>query len=151
MPETSRGPKFTLTWKADELQKKIERQLVRNLYRTCATMANDVKMNISVPTDTAGPSKPGEFPHADTGTLRNSIMYDVDEEHLSGIVGTPLLYGFFLEFETVSIKDRSFLRRTFYENLEKYKGLLLTKLGQGNLKVEMNLADDTPASSEQPP
>lgn len=66
--------------------------------------------NISVPTRTAGPSVPGEFPHADTGKLRQSIFGDVNAAALTGIVGTPLTYGRYHEMH-----ERPFLTTSLYE------------------------------------
>jgi predicted Rdx family selenoprotein len=63
-------------------------------------------------------SKPGEFPKADTTLLLKTIFSVVVEPQtgiIDGFVGTPLEYGLHLEL----YKDRSFLRRTFNEEVSR--------------------------------
>lgn len=61
-------------------------------------------------------SKPGEFPKADTTLLMKSIFTEtvVDDNVVTGYVGTPLDYGLRLEIQ----QNRSFLLRTFNEERE---------------------------------
>lgn len=56
-------------------------------------------------------SKPGEFPRAETTTLRKSIFHGmaVTATRVDGFVGTPIAYGVILETRM----DRSFLLRTW--------------------------------------
>jgi hypothetical protein len=83
-----------------------------------------VVKNLSTPTSTFGPSKPGEFPHADTGRLRQSIFRTVAPgPMILGVqssevrIGTNLRYGLHHEYLT----GRSFLRRTLQESMPALK------------------------------
>ena len=77
------------------------------------------------------PSMPYNPPAVDTGTLRRSITYKVDEENLVGRVGSTLQnppYGFYLEYGTTKngkeiIKPRPWLRPAVKANYEEIKKL----------------------------
>ena len=77
------------------------------------------------------PSVPGNPPAVDTGTLRRSITYKVDENKLVGYVGSVLQnppYGAYLEYGTTKdgkqvIKPRPWLRPAVKANLEEIKNL----------------------------
>lgn len=57
-------------------------------------------------------SRPGEYPRKQTGHLRRTITYEVDEATMTARIGTNLLYGKFLELGTIRMKARPFLRKT---------------------------------------
>ena len=97
MSEKLQNPKMRLEWKGKEIADALAKHMVQNLYRAAATLTNMVKENLSEPTSSSGPSQPGEFPHANTGLVRNSIFFQVDEEKLTGIVGTQSIVGLWLE------------------------------------------------------
>ena len=87
--------------------------------------------NISKPVGRIGKrvverSKPGEFPRAETTQLLKTIFTDFDFNDDAGTyigyVGTPLDYGLILETRM----DRSFLVRTFNEELTVVKKILET-------------------------
>ena len=59
-------------------------------------------------------SAPGQAPATDTGGLVNSIQ--VSQMGLRGEVGTKLNYGFYLEYGTLHIKERPFLRPALAQN-----------------------------------
>lgn len=77
------------------------------------------------------PSVAGNPPAVDTGTLRRSITYKVDENKLVGYVGSVLQnppYGAYLEYGTTKdgkqvIKPRPWLRPAVKANLEEIKNL----------------------------
>ena len=70
-------------------------------------------------------SKPGEPPRKQTGTLRASVTYEVDEKNASARVGTNLKYGKALELGTKrGIKPRPWLRRALFEMQAKVNELL---------------------------
>jgi hypothetical protein len=101
MPENIQLPdKASLTWSGKELEIGMRKQLVLKLKLIGTHLEGKVKQNVSASTRSNGPSKPGEFPHADTGLLRNSIFYNVDDKQLSVTVGTNLKYGLYLEYGT---------------------------------------------------
>ena len=69
------------------------------------------------------PSKPGCPPAPDTGTLRNSIRYRVENRgnEVYGVVGTTQLdppYGAYLENGTSRMKPRPWLRPAVQDNEE---------------------------------
>jgi hypothetical protein len=88
-----------LVWRGPELAKSVAAEWSLRLRAALEEIASQVKRNISSPSRPT-PSAPGEFPHADTGMLRNSIFWTFDEKKMEGIVGTPLLYGLYLEYGT---------------------------------------------------
>ncbi len=70
-----------------------------------------------------GRSKPGEYPKADTTQLMKTIFKHFQEDKPgveAGYIGTPLDYGFILEYKL----DRSFLRRTLREENDKVTRIL---------------------------
>lgn len=89
--------KITATTRTSELTSAIIRLLIKRLYFVGELLKTLVQENISSPSRAAGRSKAGQFPGADTGRLRNSIFFDVDELSLSVIIGTNLFYGLILE------------------------------------------------------
>lgn len=88
----------------DRYDAHMKREFVKRLMLICEFVKTRVQRNISVSSRAAGPSKEGEFPHAITSRLRNSIFWRVDEKTMTGIVGTPLFYGVWLEFGTAGGK-----------------------------------------------
>lgn len=75
----------------------------------------------------ANPSRPGEPPRKQTGTLRRSVQSEVDEASLTARVGTNVEYGKHLELGTKrGIAPRPWLRRAFAESLPKINAWLAT-------------------------
>lgn len=61
-------------------------------------------------------SKPGDYPRLRTGALRQSInVQPSTPTNLRAYVGTPLLYGKYLELGTKNIEARPFLVNTFLD------------------------------------
>lgn len=56
-------------------------------------------------------SKPGDYPNVDTGMLVNSI-YAKKVNALTWVVGTPLVYGKYLEYGTRKMEARPWLKRS---------------------------------------
>jgi phage gpG-like protein len=70
-------------------------------------------------------SQPGEPPRKQTGRLRASVTYEVDEATLSGRVGTNVDYGRYLELGTKrGIAPRPWLRRALAECQSQILGFL---------------------------
>jgi phage gpG-like protein len=67
-------------------------------------------------------SRPGEPPASATGRLRTSI--DVKRDRDTYIVGTPVIYGLFLERGTRNMEPRKFIRPGF----EKARAAILAAL-----------------------
>lgn len=101
MPETISLPDgATLKWSGKELEKAAREQVYGKLLLACEHVKGLAVKNVSKSARSNGPSREGEYPHADTGRLRNSIFASVDEKTLEGIVGTNLKYGLWLEYGT---------------------------------------------------
>lgn len=72
------------------------------------------------------PSVAGFPPAVDTGTLRRSITYQVDETKLEGEVGSVITnppYGAYLELGTSRMKPRKWLQPAIDRNLDKIKDM----------------------------
>jgi very-short-patch-repair endonuclease len=68
-------------------------QLVQRLYLIGNRIKAQMQRNLSTSSRGSGPSRPGEYPHSDTGRLRQSIFVRVDQAALTCLVGTNLAYG----------------------------------------------------------
>ena len=66
-----------------------------------------------------------EVDAVDTGRLKNSIDHFVVEEENAVYIGTPVLYGKYIELGTIKSKKgpRPFLKPSVMENIEEYKEL----------------------------
>ena len=62
-------------------------------------------------------SAPGEPPASDTGNLISKINTDYEEGYLTGRVLIQAGYGAFLEYGTVNMEPRPFVRPTIEKNL----------------------------------
>lgn len=90
----------TISFNLTQFKSHVRVELTKRMMQICEMVKVQVQRNISVSSRAAGPSLSGEMPHADTGRLRNSIFWELDPATLRGIVGTPLLYGLWLEYGT---------------------------------------------------
>lgn len=66
-------------------------------------------------------SKAGEYPKSDTGRLVSSISVETD--NMAAYVGSNLQYAAYLENGTRYIQGRSWLYRTYRENIDKIEKL----------------------------
>jgi len=71
-------------------------------------------------------SAPGEAPASDTGRLAGSITSIIKKKF--AFVGTPLEYGFFLEYGTRKIRERPWLRPARQKNVKKFQSILIAGL-----------------------
>lgn len=113
------GTRSKVKWMPGKLDKQVGKTMRRRLQTAGEFLRGRIVQNISIPTRSSGPSKAGEFPHADEGKLRQSIFSDLISDDTC-IVGTPLKYGRILELH----RDRSFLRRTLKEEQRRVKRIL---------------------------
>lgn len=100
MKQTNLPGGSKVKWSGDELVKGAREEIINKLRLATEYVRGRAAKNVSVSSRSSGPSQPGEYPHADTGRLRNSIFADVDENALEGTVGTNLKYGLWLEYGT---------------------------------------------------
>ena len=122
-------------------QKKVVTELGKSIAKCCATIQREAMEEMrDTATDTSitygkkghHPSLPGNPPAVDTGTLRRSITYEVDENNLVGYVGSNLKnppYGAYLEFGTTKdgkqiIKPRPWLKPATEKSMEKIKEIM---------------------------
>ena len=96
-------------WLGSKVTNAIHNKLTRRLGVVGEIVASYARESISTPTRTAGPSLPGEPPHADTGTLRKSVEWKVDEKNLTVEVGSNIPYALMLEQGTANMAARPFL------------------------------------------
>lgn len=114
-----------IKWYGKQVEAEAARRLHAKLLQTAELVRAEAVKSISVSTTSAGPSSPGDPPHADTGKLRQSLM--VVPQGDSVIVGTPLKYGLYLELGTSRMAARPFLRPAVYRCIEKLKRLFRGK------------------------
>ena len=122
-------------------QKKVVTELGKSIAKCCATIQREAMEEMrDTAIDTSRtygkkghhPSLPGNPPAVDTGTLRRSVTYQVDENNLVGYVGSNLKnppYGAYLEFGTTKdgkqiIKPRPWLKPATEKSMEKIKEIM---------------------------
>lgn len=64
-----------------------------------------------------------EMDAVDTGRLRNSVSHYANYDTDSTYIGTNVEYGPYIEFGTVKMAARPFLRRAVQEHVNEYKRL----------------------------
>lgn len=132
-------------WDGDAFKAKIEKQMRRRL-ETCANIGlKDAVRSLNIDgtgkvTEKvkgrkqtrlvygANPSKPGEPPHKQYGTLIESVAYEV----LSRVarIGTSLKYGRYLELGTSRMAARPWLRPMLSRNIDKFRAILTKPMGK---------------------
>lgn len=121
-------------------QQKVETELGKSIAKCCATIQREVQTEMrDTPVDTSvsyyshnkriphHPSIAGNPPAVDTGTLRRSITYSVDEKNLVGYVGSVLKdppYGAYLEYGTSKMKPRQWMKPAVEKSLETIKRIM---------------------------
>ena len=88
----------TFMWRGDAVTKEIRTEMVQRVSKSAVMLQRQIVKNISKPTRSVGPSRPGGFPHANTGALRKSIFVQKSDNGLSAFVGTASKVAFFMEF-----------------------------------------------------
>ena len=121
-------------------QQKVETELGKSIAKCCATIQREAQAEMrDTAVDTSvsyyshnkriphHPSIAGNPPAVDTGTLRRSITYTVDEKELVGYVGSVIKdpsYGAYLEYGTSRMKPRPWLKPATEKSLETIKRLM---------------------------
>lgn len=112
----------------DGAMRYVRRRAVQAVTRACIAVARRAKELLSIAGTGVGkggkgrvyganPSAPGEPPHKQTGRLRASVTYEVDEGDVEGRVGTNVDYGKHLELGTMrGLAPRPWLRRALLES-----------------------------------
>lgn len=106
--ELERNMKVAVIFVRDEVKKKLNRGQPTRTLRSGSIIGLD-------------PSSPGEPPKKITAQLMNSIRTKVirTTRRITGLVGTNLKKGKWLEYGTSKMKPRPYLRPTITENRRK--------------------------------
>lgn len=121
-------------------QEKIYTEMGKTLVKACALIQRDAQESMrDTQIDTTKtyythnkskahhPSAEGFPPAVDTGTLRRSITYQVDEDKLEGEVGSVITnppYGAYLELGTSRMKPRKWLQPAIDRNIGELKQMV---------------------------
>ncbi len=91
----------TVTYKfgGGDWLKGAKKEIFRRLVAAGEHLKTEIQKTISTSSN-SGPSKEGEPPHADMGSLRKSIFRTTDEKTLTTVVGTNAIVARWLEFGT---------------------------------------------------
>lgn len=82
----------------------------------------------------AFPSRPGQPPRKQTGTLQRSVTYEVNPTTMTARVGTNIKYGRYLEFGTRKMAARPWLRRSLDEMRGEIKAIMRRPMRGGNAR-----------------
>lgn len=122
-----------------ESQVKIYTEMGKSIVKACALIQRDAQESMrDTQIDTSKtyyrknvehhPSAEGFPPAVDTGTLRRSITYQVNEDKLEGEVGSVITnppYGAYLELGTSRMpKPRKWLQPAIDRNIDKLKNII---------------------------
>jgi len=91
----------TFIWRGDAITKGIRAELSRRVKKSAVMLQRQIVKNISTPSRSAGPSRAGGFPRANTGALRKSIFVRNSSDGLSAVVGTASKVAFIMEFGAI--------------------------------------------------
>lgn len=121
-------------------QEKIYTEMGKTIVKACALIQRDAQESMrDTQIDTSKtyythnkskahhPSAEGYPPAVDTGTLRRSITYQVDEDKLEGEVGSVITnppYGAYLELGTSRMKPRKWLQPAIDRNIGQLKQMV---------------------------
>ena len=125
-------------------QKRLETEIGKALAKSCALIQSTAITSMRdtvIDTDKSyythnkkiphHPSIAGNPPAVDTGTLRRSITYKVNENEKVGRVGSTIKnppYGLYLEYGTSRMKPRPWLRPALEINMPKIKQFFINAL-----------------------
>lgn len=116
-------PTFTIKWNDDLIADLAEAEVKKGIRDATLTLERDAKLLIgekgalvrktATGREIRQASLPLQPPHRQTGTLVSSVRHQFEDGGLTGIVGTNLEYAKWLEFGTVKMAPRPWLRPTF--------------------------------------
>lgn len=134
-----------MDWKGDEALVMVHARALGFIMRACITVKNRAQELLGIPGTAFSTgaakgkgskpkgarisdvvrSEPGEPPRKQTGRLRGSVTYEVDDKSVTGRVGTNVKYGKALELGTKrGILPRPWLRRALAEMQTQVSQLL---------------------------
>jgi hypothetical protein len=118
-----------MTWNGDKALDQIHIDAKDWIERACIVVWRRADTLLSISGSgreetTKDRSRPGEPPRKQTGQLKQSVTYEVDEKAMEGRVGTNLDYGKYLELGTKrGILPRPWLRRALVESAAEINNL----------------------------
>lgn len=115
---------MSFQWFGDEWLEKFKKDRVKNLKRACIYTTNVVKKELG--TKCPPHSSPGEPPALESGELRRSITWEVDEDKVIGRVGTNKIYARYLAGGTSKMEPRDIFKG-YSDNQEQILSILKGK------------------------
>lgn len=108
-------------WEGDKLIKLMEQTVDTKMQVVGKLLVNELKAELVQHDNSAGtdPSAPGEPPAKVSGTLSGSVTSNYDPKTQTLKVGTPKMYGKWLEEGTRFMAMRPWLRPIFRKNKAK--------------------------------
>lgn len=105
-----------LKWYGGRRTWEIRAAIADILAKTAASIVRKIKADLNTPYPPA--SSPGEAPHKRTGNLRASVDYWINRKTLEVDIGVNIdaPYWQYLEFGTVNMAPRPFLRTNIVKN-----------------------------------
>jgi hypothetical protein len=110
------------TWNGPQMLTAVQQTMMVRMKTAVEYLRSRVVKNISTSGRGGNASKPGQFPHARTGKLRQSIygVHEGSKKQVAGRVGTSLIYGRALELgATIRPKNARALTIPMTEEAEK--------------------------------
>ena len=121
-------PNTRVDWRGMDVARQLERHAERALAIACEEIRGQMKINLSGPS----PSKPGNYPGADTGNLSRTL-YNERTAPMVRRVGTALAYGRYQEHgATILPKRVKFLPVP----LNRASSRMLSRLGGASLRTK---------------
>lgn len=128
------GSGVRVEWKGPKVLRQLEAGMGRKLDQAAELLRSQVVRALRKNQSTSGRgkslathrSKPGEIPYVDSGHLSKSIFWRRSGK-LTRQVGTPVLYGLFLQIGTRFMKPRPWLDVILKQNQSKIKAILTRK------------------------
>lgn len=90
------------------VKKAVNPIALRGLALAGAAMAESIRHRISI--QGPPPSEPGRAPHMETGTLHDSIFWEVDPVNMRVYVVADTPYAYYLEYGTSTMAPRPYMR-----------------------------------------
>ena len=121
-------PNTRVDWRGMDVARQLERHAERALAIACEEPRSQMKINLSGPS----PSKPGNYPGADTGNLSRTL-YNKSIGQLRRGVGTELAYGRYSEHRRIITPKRV---KYLPVPLNRASSRMLSRLGGASLRTK---------------
>jgi HK97 gp10 family phage protein len=118
------GATKNLTAAGEFLKREMKKALNKSGRTVTITKTKSGKIRKKLGKRGSAPSKPGEPPRKQTGTLRNRVFKKLRNGGATVRVGTTAPHGGLLEFGTKNMAPRPYIRSTFAENQAEVQRIL---------------------------